>query len=812
MGNPERPAAPVGGSPSHAASGWLDLTPRVTDDERSVPSARTLAAVFKRRRRTIVAVLGTTLVAVAVATAALPRTWESTTTILVEERARGDESSALEVLDRLGLGNQAETEIELIRSRRVVEPVVDELDLHARLETDLGSSHPDLLLREFAAGRSAEPETYRFVRMRDGGYSVETEAGEVVVPRAEPGEPVRFGGVSFRLPTDRDADGATLRVSSFAGRTSAVQGLLDANQVRREGDLIRLRCRGASAEEARTLCDAVTRSYVGLRTELQRDEAIATAAFLGEQVAGIERRLQVAEDSLEAFASANQVVALEERAAEEVRHLAGRQAEIEQLRAERVALRQLIGRIEAAPEGSRGTRDLAGFPTFLRNTAVSQLLASLLAADEEVARLSGLRTERNADLRLARDRVRGLETRLHELATSYERALGNEIAAIEATLTTSGRRLATIPSRQVQYARLQRQALLFDELYRFLETRRREAEVAEAVELPSVRVVDHASLAEAPASPRPRRNLALALFLGLAGGLGLGVVKDLADPRILERGDLKLSPRMPILGLIPSVREPGPLLPATREGGGAGVGSSAAFFQNWDQQLALEAFRSVVADLRFLGRESGRPVRSVAVTSAGPGEGKTFVACNLALARALHAGRTMLVDADMRASRVAEFLDCPSMPGLSEVLAGLVDARSVASTLHVEESGKLWIIPAGTPTPHSAALLEERLFERLVAVVRDNVDLLIVDTPPLNVLADAATIASSVDAVLVVVRRGVTDREGLRLTLERLARTGVPSINVIFNDVVLPKRYATYTYRYAPVFGDPYAGAVEELS
>lgn len=812
MGNPERPAAPVGGSPSHAASGWLDLTSRVDDDERSVPSARTLAAVFKRRRRTILTVLAATLIAVAVATAALPRTWESTTTILVEERVRGDENSTLEVLDRLGLGNQAETEIELIHSRRVVEPVVDELDLHARLETDRGVSHPDLLLREFAAAPSAEPETYRFERMRDGGYSIETEAGEVVVPRAEPGEAVRFGGVSFRLPTDRDADGATLRVSSFAARTSAVQGLLDAHQIRREGDLIRLRCRGASAVEARELCDAVTRSYVALRTDLQRDEATATAAFLGEQVAGIERRLEAAEDSLEAFASANQVVALEERAAEEVRHLATRQAEIEQLRAERAALRQLIRRIEASPEGSRDTRDLAGFPTFLRNTAVSQLLASLLAADEEVARLSGLRTERNADLRLARDRVGGLETRLHDLATSYERALGNEIGAIEATLTSSGRRLATIPSRQVQYARLQRQALLFDELYRFLETRRREAEVAEAVELPSVRVVDHASLAEAPASPKPRRNLALALFLGLAGGLGLGVVKDLADPRILERGDLRLSPRMPILGLIPSVREPGPLLPATREGGGAGVGSSAAFFQNWDQQLALEAFRSVVADLRFLGRENGRPVRSVAVTSAGPGEGKTFVACNLALARALHAGRTMLVDADMRASRVAEFLDCPAVPGLSEVLAGLVDARSVASTLHVEESGKLWVIPAGTPTPHSAALLEERLFERLVGLVRDNVDLLIVDTPPLNVLADAATIASSVDAVLVVVRRGVTDREGLRLTLERLARTGVPSINVIFNDVVLPKRYATYTYRYAPVFGDPYAGAVEEIS
>ena len=812
MGNPERPATAADGPASSAASGWLDLTHRVTEPERDVPSARTFVAVLKRRRGTILAVLFVTLVAVAGGTALLPRIWESSTTILVEERTRGAETSALEVLERLGLGNQAETEIELIKSRRVVEPVVDELDLHVRLETANGTSSPGVLLPEFTAAPSAEPGAYRFVRLRDGGYSIETEEGEVIVPRAGPGERVRFAGVALLIPRNGEANDAVLRVASFASRISAVQGLLDASQVRREGDLIRLRCRSASAVDARALCDAVTRSYVGLRTELQRVEATATAAFLGEQVAGIERRLEAAEDSLEVFARTNQVVALEERAAEEVRHLAARQAELEQLRAERSALRRLIAQIGAPPDESRDYRDLAGFPTFLRNAAVSQLLASLLAADEELSRLAALRTERNADLRAADDRVRELETRLHDLAASYERALGNEIVAMETTLARSGRRLSAIPTRQVEYARLQRQALLFDELYRFLETRRREAEVAEAVELPSVRVVDHASLAEAPASPKPRRNLALALFLGLAGGVGLGVVRDLADPRILERGDIRLGPRMPILGLIPSVREPGPLLSATREGGRVVVGSPPTLFHNWDQQLALEAFRSVVADLRFLGRERGRPVRSVAVTSAGPGEGKTFVACNLALARALHAGRTMLVDADMRASRVAEFLGCPATPGLSEVLAGLVEARSVATTLRVEESGKLWVIPAGTPTPHSAALLEERLFERLVGLVRDNVDLLIVDTPPLNVLADAATIASSVDAVLVVVRRGVTDREGLRLTLERLARTGVPSINVIFNDVDLPKRYATYTYRYAPVFGDPYAEVAEELS
>jgi Mrp family chromosome partitioning ATPase len=105
----------------------------------------------------------------------------------------------------------------------------------------------------------------------------------------------------------------------------------------------------------------------------------------------------------------------------------------------------------------------------------------------------------------------------------------------------------------------------------------------------------------------------------------------------------------------------------------------------------------------------------------------------------------------------------------------------------------LQVIPSGTPTSHSASFLEDPVFERLLETAKANVDMLIIDTPPLNILADAAAIASKVDAVLIVVRRGLTDRDALDLTIERLHRTGVPIVSVILNDVVLPRRYASYS-------------------
>ncbi len=763
---------------------------------------RAFAAVIRRRRGTILTVFLGVITVVAIGTALLPRRWQSSTTILIEERSRGPETSALEMLDRLGLGNQAETEIELIRSRRVIEPVVDVLNLHVRVETPEGEVPAADALAEFAASPETPASSYRMQRLAAGGYRVESLDGGPVVDRVEHGGPMSFGGLSFKAPDEAGAQELVIRVRPFSSVVSAVRADLTAEQVRREGALVRVTCTRASALEAQSLCEAIGRSYMRLRTELQRDEATATATFLGEQVAQVQARLAAAEDSLEIFGRTYQVVALDELAVEEVRRLAGLQAEHEGLQAERASLRRLIAQVQAAGDRDGAARDLASFPTFLKNPIVSQIIGSLLTAETERASLAALRTPQNPDFRAADQHVRDLEDQLRDVARSYEQAVTNQIGALEGTLALAGRRLAVIPSRQIEFARLQRQADLFDELYKFLETRRREAEVAEAVDLPSVRVVDRASVPTAPASPNPSQNLGLAVVLGLVGGFGLGMVRDVSDRRVLDRGDLDLASGLPVIGLIPSVRNPGPLLPAYPEGRPATRPEAPVLMPSWDQQLALEAFRSVVADLRFMGRESGRRVRSVAVTSAGPGEGKTFVSCNLALARALHVGRTMLVDADMRASRVSEFFGCPNSPGLSEVLAGLADARTATSTLNVEDSGRLWVMPAGTPTLHSAALLEERLFDRLISLVEDNVDLLIVDTPPLNVLADAATIASSVDAVIVVVRRGVTDREGLQLTLERLARTGVPSISVVFNDVTLPKQYATYTYRYAPTFGD----------
>jgi non-specific protein-tyrosine kinase len=207
--------------------------------------------------------------------------------------------------------------------------------------------------------------------------------------------------------------------------------------------------------------------------------------------------------------------------------------------------------------------------------------------------------------------------------------------------------------------------------------------------------------------------------------------------------------------------------------------------------MTLEAFRALAVDLKFAGGPVGNGgLSSIAVTSSARGEGKTLTACNLALTRASHGVRTLLIDADMRASGVTGFFGMPTPKfGLSDLLAGSVELSDVSTSLWVDGRETLCVIPAGTPTPHSAELLDSPNMGKLLEQARGQFDLIVIDTPPLNAITDAATIAPIVDGVVLVVRGGVTDRAALEMTLERLARGNGRVLGVVLNDVRLPEGY-----------------------
>jgi capsular exopolysaccharide synthesis family protein len=200
-------------------------------------------------------------------------------------------------------------------------------------------------------------------------------------------------------------------------------------------------------------------------------------------------------------------------------------------------------------------------------------------------------------------------------------------------------------------------------------------------------------------------------------------------------------------------------------------------------ELVVEAFRALDADLRFIGAnalEDG--ARTVVFTSSWRGEGKTFSAVNFAATRALQGYRTLLIDADLRAGSAGSRLGLDGGPGLAEVLSGEVPLLDAIRMVKVGDH-RLAVLTAGTPQGDFTKLFDAGRVDELLAAAAENYEQVVVDTPPLNLVSDAALLAARADAVVLVVRSGKTDRQALDVTLGRLGRLGANTVGVVLNDV-----------------------------
>ncbi|WP_422769271.1 polysaccharide biosynthesis tyrosine autokinase [Plantactinospora sp. WMMC1484] len=239
-----------------------------------------------------------------------------------------------------------------------------------------------------------------------------------------------------------------------------------------------------------------------------------------------------------------------------------------------------------------------------------------------------------------------------------------------------------------------------------------------------------------PVSPRPVRNLALAGVFGLFVGVGLALLRGLTDTTFRDGEALQEATAAPLLGSIPydGQARSNPLI----------VGGAA-------QTARAEAMRKLRTNLRFV--DAQEPARVIAVTSAVQAEGKSTLACNLAITLAEAGWQVLLVDADLRHPRVAGYLGLGSGAGLTDVLIGEV---AVEDVLQPWGDKSLLVLPAGSVPPNPSELLGSKAMADLLLSLRELTDIVIIDTPPLLAFTDGVVVSVQADGALLVARQGRT--------------------------------------------------------
>jgi capsular exopolysaccharide synthesis family protein len=301
-------------------------------------------------------------------------------------------------------------------------------------------------------------------------------------------------------------------------------------------------------------------------------------------------------------------------------------------------------------------------------------------------------------------------------------------------------------------------------------------EVSADVTRTGVQVLTDAEAPTTPVSPKPLRDLALALVLGVVLGVGLAFVIDSLDERIRSVADLeRVAGGLPIMSLVPFVdRGPIPGFVATRDE---------------PNGIQAEAFRSLRTTVKFAGVD--RRIKVIQVTSSSQGDGKTTTVANLATAFAQGGDRVAVACCDLRRPTVQERFGVDLAPGFTDVLTD--DAPIDRALRRVTPT--LAVLPAGTPPGNPSELLSTQRARSVIETLASQTDVLIIDSTPVLPVTDALVVSRLVDATLVVVDSRSTTRKAVRRALQLLQQVNAPVIGLVLNGLTEGSGYG-YAYGY----------------
>jgi capsular exopolysaccharide synthesis family protein len=465
-------------------------------------------------------------------------------------------------------------------------------------------------------------------------------------------------------------------------------------------------------------------------------------------------------------------------------------SQISELEKQAVEIKDRIFYYENLKKYINNTQELANIPApamvAMEDQTIPKYVNQLVALSKTKESLEiNLNTD-HPSLKNINQEINATKSVLQENLNTLKSTMQNKLASINKQLSKFKGKLSTLPKKEQGLIKYQRNYNITALNYEYLKQKQYEAGTAIAANISNIKILENAKdTGETPIYPKPLFNYLIALVLGLFLPLLYVIIKEFLDNKIHTVEDIENNYSIPVLGVI---------------GKNTAKNNLAVFLK--PKSTIAESFRAIRSNIQFLFKEKNKDNRTIVVTSSISGEGKTLCSINIATVFAMSNKKTILLGLDLRKPKIFDDFELTNKEGMTNYLIGQKTLEEVTIKTQIPN---LDLILSGPTPPNPSELILNELTEELFKTLKEKYDYIIVDTPPIGLVADALELFKYSDANIYVIRQGYTQKGMPKMIDDKYKNGEVKNISYILNDFVVNNKYGYgngYGYGYGYGYGN----------
>lgn len=725
--------------------------------------------------------------------------YRASSSILIKDNKKSGISAELAAFEDLGIigggsANNTDNEIEILKSRKIIGNVVDSLGLDVYY---------------YISGRIKESEVYKsnspirldFIKKdpilfyKDTAFNVRvldnykydlTDKEGVVASSHTFGETISNEIGIFKIEKNNNmpnlnSENVVVKLYPRYLIIDSYRSRISISTVNKNSSVLSLSLRDPVREKAEDVLNELVKQYNIDAINDKNQVSEKTKDFISLRLQKVNSDLILIDDNVESFKISKDFTGLPAEAQVIFETFKGNREKIIEIEIQL----NLAEWIEELLSKQSAKSDLLPSSLGFEDKSISQSIGEynkLIIERDKIKKVAG---PKNPALLQGEYEIESLKGNLLKSLSNVSNSLKRQLKEVKKEEVKVLSKIRSIPTNERGFIDIARQQDIVAGLYSYLLKKKEETDISLAVTVPNAKIIDEAYSSSIPVSPKRKMIYIVAILLGFIIPFVFLYIKDLLDTKVHNKQDVESELSVPFLGDIPKSESKEKIII------GSDVRSSTA-----------EAFRLIRTNLDFMLASNRKQSKSIFITSTTSGEGKSFISINIAATLALSGKKVLLMGMDLRAPKVTEYLGIADRKGVTNYITD-DDITIEEIIFNIPEVKGLDIISSGVIPPNPAELLMTKRVENLFTIVKQEYDIVIVDTAPVNLVTDTLLIAKYADMFMYVVRANYLDKRLLQVPQELYNEKKVPNMAIVLNDTD-PKRsygygYGGYGYGYVVV-------------